>query len=60
MGLGEAVENQQIIDQFINLVNNHDLRIEMNRKMLSVDLKDGFENIRSIIREEYRKFELMR
>ena len=60
MGLGVDVEMQQIIDEFINLVNNYDLRIEMNRRMLNVDLKDGFENIRSIIREEYRKFELMR
>ena len=58
MGLGEEVERQAIIDEFINLVNNFDLRVEMNQKMLNVDLKDGFENIWSIIREEYRKFEL--
>ena len=60
MGLGEYVERQQIIDEFINLVNNYDLRVEMNMKMLNVDLKNGFENIWSIIREEYRKFELNR
>ncbi|MDO5815272.1 MAG: glycosyltransferase, partial [Methanobrevibacter sp.] len=60
MGLGEAIEKQQIIDQFINLVNNYELRVEMNRKMLAVDLKDGFENIWSIVREEYRKFTLNR
>jgi spore coat polysaccharide biosynthesis predicted glycosyltransferase SpsG/CMP-N-acetylneuraminic acid synthetase len=60
MGLGEAVEKQAIIDEFINLVNNYDLRIEMNQKMLAIDLKDGFENIWSIIREEYRKFVLKR
>ena len=58
MGLGENVERQAIIDEFVNLVNNFDLRVEMNQKMLNVDLKDGFENIWSIIREEYRKFEL--
>lgn len=58
MGLGVDVERQTIIDEFINLVNNFDLRVEMNQKMLNVDLKDGFENIWSIIREEYRKFEL--
>lgn len=57
MGLGEHVEKQKIIDEFINLVNNYDLRVEMNNKMLAVDLKNGFENIWSIIREEYRKFE---
>ena len=60
MGLGENIERQRIIDEFINLVNNYDLRIEMNKKMLNVDLKNGFENIWSIIREEYRKFELNR
>lgn len=60
MGLGEDVGRQQIIDEFINLVNNYDLRVEMNKKMLNVDLKNGFENIWSIIREEYRKFELNR
>jgi len=60
MGLGENVERQRIIDEFINLVNNYDLRMEMNKKMLNVDLKNGFENIWSIIREEYRKFELNR
>ena len=60
MGLGENIEKQEIIDTFIDLVNNYDLRVEMNNKMLNIDLKDGFENIWSIIREEYRKFELGR
>ena len=60
MGLGVEIEKQQIIDQFINLVNDYDLRAKMNKKMLDVDLKDGFENIWSIIREEYRKYELKR
>ena len=58
MGLGVEVTGQEIIDTFINLVNNYDLRIEMNKKMLVIDLKDGFENIFSITREKYRKFEL--
>ena len=60
MGLGADVEKQKIIDEFLRLVNDYELRAEMNRKMLNVDLKDGFENIWSIIREEYRKFELKR
>ena len=60
MGLGVDVEKQQIIDEFLKLVNDYELRVEINRKMLNVDLKDGFENIWSIIREEYRKFELKR
>ncbi|MBR4447864.1 cytidylyltransferase domain-containing protein [Methanobrevibacter sp.] len=60
MGLGIAVEKQDIINEFVNLVQDYDLRIEMNKRMLSVDLKDGFDNIWSIIREEYRKFTLKR
>ena len=60
MGLGEDVGRQQIIDEFVNLVNDYEKRIEINQKMLAVDLKDGFENIWSIIREEYRKFQLKR
>lgn len=58
MGLGENVGRQEIIDEFVNLVNDYELRVEMNRKMLSIDLKNGFENIWAILREEYRKFEL--
>ena len=58
MGLGENVGRQEIIDEFVNLVNDYDLRVEMNQKMLSIDLKNGFENIWAILREEYRKFEL--
>lgn len=60
MGLGENVGRQEIIDEFVNLVNDYDLRVEMNQKMLSIDLKNGFENIWAILREEYRKFELNR
>ena len=60
LGLGVNVSKQQIIETFINLVNNYDLRIKMNNRMLNIDLKDGFENIWSIIREEYRKFKLGR
>ena len=60
MGLGADVEMQQLIDQFVNLVNDYDLRVAMNKKMLSIDLKNGFENMESVIRQEYRKFKLNR
>ena len=60
MGLGVDVEMQQLIDQFVNLVNDYDLRVAMNKKMLSIDLKNGFENMESVIRQEYRKFKLNR
>ena len=60
MGLGVDVEMQQLIDQFVNLVNDYDLRVAMNKRMLSIDLKNGFENMESVIRQEYRKFKLNR
>ena len=60
MGLGVDVEMHQLIDQFVNLVNDYDLRVAMNKRMLSIDLKNGFENMESVIRQEYRKFKLNR
>ena len=58
MGLGEYITPEEIANEFTRLVNDYDRRVEMNRKMLDVDLKNGFENIRAIVKEEYRKFEL--
>ena len=60
MGLGADIGKQQIIDEFVRLVNDYELRSEMNKKMLDVDLKDGFENIWAIVRGKYRRFELKR
>jgi CMP-N-acetylneuraminic acid synthetase len=57
LGLGELVEKQDLVDAFINLVNDYELRMELHEKMLSVDLRFGFENLVSVVEEEYRKFE---
>ena len=57
LGLGESLEMQDLIDIFINLVNNFELRRDLHEKMLSIDLRYGFENISSVVEEEYRKFE---
>ena len=57
LGLGEAVEKQDIIDAFVNLVNDYELRLDLHKKMLSINLRYGFENIISVVEEEYRKFE---
>ena len=43
---------------YIELVNDYNRRIEMNEKMLSIDLKNGFDNIQAVVKEEYRSFEL--
>lgn len=58
MGLGEAIGQQEIVVQFISLVNDFDLRVEMNKKMTSIDLKNGFDNIQSLVKERYRAFKL--
>ncbi|WP_298500324.1 cytidylyltransferase domain-containing protein [uncultured Methanobrevibacter sp.] len=57
MGRVEDLSQKDIIDQFVNVVNDFDLRMQMHKKMLSIDLKNGFENILAVIEEEYRKFE---
>lgn len=57
LGRGEELGRQDIIDEFVNVVNDFDLRMELHKKMLSIDLKHGFENICAVIDEEYRKFE---
>lgn len=58
MGLGSDVSRQEIIDKFNTLSADFEIREEFNRRMLSIDLKHGFENIVSILKEEYRNFEL--
>ena len=58
MGLGEELTKQEIIAQFVALVNNPELRIDMNNKMKRIDLKHGFENIKSVIEDKYVEFEM--
>ena len=60
MGLGVEVEETEIMNQFIELVNNYERRMEMNEKMVSIDLKHGFDNARSVVEEQYRNFVLSR
>ena len=57
LGRGEALERQDVVDEFLKVVNDFDLRMELHKKMLSIVLKNGFENILAVIEEEYRKFE---
>lgn len=58
MGLGVNVSMEKLITQFIDLVNNHEQRIEMNQRMSSIDLKNGFDNVGFIIKQKYREFKL--
>ena len=58
MGLGEPLEVTEVRDQFIELVNNYEKRLDMHKRMSSIDVKNGFKNIWTVIEEEYRKFKL--
>ena len=58
MGLGSELSDEDILNQFDALVEDFDLRLELNKKMLRIDLKHGFDNVKHVIEEEYRKFEL--
>jgi hypothetical protein len=60
MGPGDNLTKQDFASQFVELVNNYELRMEMHDKMNHIDLKHGFENIKSVVQEEYVKFELNR
>lgn len=57
LGLGNDVESQEIVEKFINLVNNYEWRLELNKRMLNVELRYGFENMLAVVEYEYRKFQ---
>lgn len=60
LGLEESLNSQTLVDEFVKLVNDYELRLNLHNKMLSFNLKHGFENITSVVEEEYRKFEFNR
>lgn len=57
LGRGDSLERQDVVEEFARVVNDFDLRMDLHNKMMSIDLKNGFENILAVIEEEYRKFE---
>lgn len=57
LGLAEEVSEDMIANQFNSLAENYELRAEMNQKMLSIDLRNGFSNIWSIVKKFYADFE---
>ena len=56
LGLGEYLNPQILIEEFAKLVNDYELRLNLQNKMLSFNLKHGFENIVAVIEDKYRKF----
>ena len=45
LGLGVNITEEQILETLESLLDNYELRCEMSRRMKSIDLKHGFENI---------------
>ena len=60
LGLAEFLDSQTLIEEFVKLVNDYELRLDLQTKMLSFNLKHGFENIMSVVEGKYRKFEFNR
>lgn len=58
MGLGSEVGREGIIKQFMNLVEDYELRLMLNERMQSVNLKYGFDNMYHIVETEYRQSKL--
>lgn len=56
LGLGSRVSKEDLIRTLENTINDYELRIEMNKRMGNVDLKHGFDNIRKLIKKEYKNW----
>ncbi|MDR0900980.1 MAG: UDP-2,4-diacetamido-2,4,6-trideoxy-beta-L-altropyranose hydrolase [Methanobrevibacter sp.] len=55
MGLGKEVSANKITDLLEELLEDYDLRFEMNKRMTSIDLTNGFNNIMNIIKKTYKE-----
>ncbi|WP_407381689.1 cytidylyltransferase domain-containing protein [Methanobrevibacter sp.] len=60
MGLVDTLSDEDITNQFKIVWQDFELRQNMSNLMKSIDLKHGYENIRSVVEERYwsRDFEL--
>jgi len=56
LGLGSEVSQDEIIHTLETTVSNFTLREEMNKRMKSVDLKHGFDNIKKLIKQGYKEW----
>ena len=56
LGLGSNVSKEDIIQTLENTIDDYELRVEMNKRMSEVDLKHGFDNIKKLIKREYKKW----
>ncbi|MDR2967067.1 MAG: UDP-2,4-diacetamido-2,4,6-trideoxy-beta-L-altropyranose hydrolase [Methanobacteriaceae archaeon] len=56
LGLGKNLSEKEIISTIERLLDDYNLRCEMNKRMLAIDLKYGFENMIKIVKEKYKEF----
>ena len=58
LGLGVNITEEQILETLESLLDNYELRCEMSRRMKSIDLKHGFENIARLIKKGYKEWQI--
>lgn len=58
MGIGSYLSQEEIINQFNEVANDFELRQAMNKRMLDIDLKHGFEEVWGVVKSKYREFKL--
>ena len=56
LGLGSNLSKETIIQTFENTIDDYELRLEMNKRMGEIDLRHGFDNIKKLIKSEYKKW----
>lgn len=57
LGLGAHCSDQKILNTFQRLIENQDLRKELQHKLLSHDLKGGLQRTITLILDEYARWE---
>ena len=58
LGLGVELTASEIANKFNAIAANYDFRLQMHNRMLAIDLKHGFENVKAVVSAEYREFKL--
>ena len=60
LGLGEHLTEGMIKNTIGELIENYELRSDMNTKMKNIDLEHGFDNIIDVVTTEYGEFKSIR
>ena len=57
LGLGKNLKEEDIIKTIEKLLNDNDLRRDMNKRMLAIDLRHGFKNMMGVVKSKYKDFD---